>query len=247
MKSTRKAVHPVMSNPVNFTESPMKQSVLDIMVFIDAKGWAKMRHWVKLSGNDEVSCLGLVDEVKDDDRIVTLLISEIYLLEQTVSGGDTELDDKAVANLMIQLAAEGIDTSKLKCWIHSHATMRVFWSSTDEECCSLLANESYSVSIVSNKRGDLLTRIDIYNPFRVTLNNVPTQIHCTCSKELEELYSAEFVAKVKRWTKISKFPKQFQPTAKFQSEEELEEAFEQGSINMYEYEELSGQPLFDDF
>jgi len=225
----------------------MKQSLLDIAVFIDGEVWAKLRHWIKLSGDNEVSCLGLIDEIKDGERITALLVSEIYLLEQTVSGGDTELEDKAVANLMIQLAAEGIDTSKLKCWIHSHANMRVFWSSTDEECCSLLANDSYSVSIVTNLRGDLLTRVDIYHPFRVTLNKVPTQIHCTCSKELEELYSAEFEAKVKRWTKISKFPKRFQPTANFQSEEELEKAFEEGSINMYEYEELSGQPLFDDF
>ncbi len=225
----------------------MKQSVLDIAVFIDGEAWAKLRYWVKLAGQDEVSCLGLIDEIKDDGRIIALMVSEIYLLEQTVSGADTELDDKAVANLMIQLAAEGKDTSKLKCWIHSHANMRVFWSSTDEECCSLLANESYSVSIVSNKRGDLLTRIDIYNPFRVTLNNVPTQIHCTCSKELEELYSAEFVAKVKRWTKISKFPKRFPPALDFESEEELDKAFERGDINMYEYQELFDQPLFEDF
>ena len=224
----------------------MKQ-LLDIAVFIDGEAWAKMRHWVKLAGNDEVSCLGLIDEIKDNDRIIALIVSEIYLLEQTVSGGDTELDDKAVANLMIQLAADGIDTSRLRCWIHSHAGMKTFWSSTDEECCSQLANNSYSVSIVTNLRGNLLTRIDIYNPFRVTLNKVPTQIHCACSKELEELYTAEFEAKVKRWTKISKFPKRFQPTVNFQSEEELEKAFEEGSINMYEYEELSGQPLFDDY
>ena len=224
----------------------MKQ-LLDIGIFIDGEAWAKLRHWVKLSGDNEVSCLGLIDELKDGERITALLVSEIYLLDQKVSGADVELDDKAVANLMIQLATEGIDTSKLKCWLHSHATMRVFWSSTDEECCSQLANNSYSVSIVTNLRGDLLTRIDIYNPFRVTLNKVPIQIHCVCSKELEELYSAEFEAKVKRWTKISKFPQRFQPTVNFQSEEELEEAFDRGDINMYEYQELSDQPLFDDF
>ena len=224
----------------------MKQ-LLDIGIFIDGEAWAKLRHWVKLSGDNEVSCLGLIDELKDGERITALLVSEIYLLDQKVSGADVELDDKAVANLMIQLATDGIDTSRLRCWIHSHAGMKTFWSSTDEECCSQLANNSYSVSIVTNLRGDLLSRIDIYNPFRVTLNKVPIQINCTCSKELEELYSAEFEAKVKRWTKISKFPKRFQPTADFQSEEELEEAFERGDINMYEYQGLFDQPLFDDF
>ena len=193
----------------------MKQ-LLDIAVFIDGEAWAKLGHWVKLAGQDEVSCLGLIDEVKKEGRITALLVSEIYLLDQKVSGADVELDDKAVANLMIQLATEGIDTSKLKCWIHSHSSMKTFWSSIDEECCSMLANDSYSLSIVTNLRGDLLTRIDIYNPFRVTLNKVPTQINCTCSKELEELYSAEFEAKVKRWTKISRFPQRFQPTLDFE-------------------------------
>lgn len=247
MKLMRKAVHPAISNTANTGESPMKQPMSDMVVFIDSEAWAKLRHWVKLSRDNEVSCLGLIDEIKDDDRIVALIVSEIYLLEQTVSGADTEFEDRSVANLMIQLATEDVDASRLKCWIHSHAGMKTFWSGTDEECCSLLANASYSVSIVTNLRGDLLTRIDIYNPFRVTLNKVPTQIHCTCSKELEELYTVEFEAKVKRWTTISRFPKRPTPTVKFESEEELEKAFEEGSINMYEYEELSGQPLFDDF
>ena len=98
----------------------MRQSLLDITVFIDAKAWAKMRHWIRLAGDAEVSCLGLIDEIKDDDRIVALIVSEIYLLEQTVSGADTEFEDKSVANLMIQLATEGIETFRLKCWIHSH-------------------------------------------------------------------------------------------------------------------------------
>jgi len=235
-----------MSNTADTRVFRMKQPMFEITVLIEAAAWARLRHWVNLAGNDEVSCLGLIEEIKDCDRITALLVSDIYLLEQEVSGADTELEDKAVANLMIHLATEGVDTSRLKCWIHSHSTMKTFWSGTDEECCSQLINDSYSVSIVTNLRGDILTRIDIYNPFRVTLNAIPTRIHCTCSKELEELYTVEFEAKVKRWTKTVKFPKRFQPTADFESEEDLEKAFEQGLINMCEYQELSGYSIFDD-
>ena len=224
----------------------MKQPMSDIAVFIEASVWAKLRHWVKLAKNDEVSCLGLVEEMKDGGKVAALLVSDIYLLEQEVSGAETELDDKAVANLLIQLTTEGVDTSRLKCWIHSHATMKTFWSGTDDECCSQLANNSYTVSIVTNLRGDLLARVDLYHPFRITLHDVPTRIHCACSKEMEELYTAEFESKVKRWTDAVKTPKRFQPATEFQTEEELEEAFEQGYINMYEYEQLSGRCLFDD-
>jgi hypothetical protein len=224
----------------------MKQPMSEVTVYIEDSAWAKLRHWVKLAGNDEVSCLGLVEEIKNGNGTTALLVSDIYLLEQEVSGADTELNDKAVADLLIQLATEGLDTSRLKCWIHSHSTMKTFWSGTDDDCCSQLANNSYTVSIVTNLRGDLLTRIDLYHPFRITLNDVPTRIHCSCSKELEELYTAEFESKIKRWKGTVKTPKRFQSAAEFQTEEELEEAFEQGYINMYEYQQLSGQSIFDD-
>ena len=224
----------------------MKQLQPEFTVYIDAKAWAKFQYWVNIAGNDEVSALGLVDEVKDNDKITGLLISEIYLVEQTVNGAETTLDDKAVANLMIQLAAEGIDGSRLKCWLHSHAGMKAFWSTTDDECCAMLANGSYSVSIVTNIRGDILTRLDVYHPCHITLDKVPTHIHYQCSKELEELYTAEFESKVKRTGMVVKQKDRFVPIPDFNSEEELERAFEQGYINMYEYEQLSGHSIFDD-
>jgi len=75
---------------------------------------------------DEVSALGLIDEIKNNGMTTGLIVSEIYLVEQTVNGAETTLDDKAVASLMIQLAAEDVDGSRLKCWIHSHSDMKVF-------------------------------------------------------------------------------------------------------------------------
>ena len=148
---------------------------------------------------------------------------------------------------MIQLAAEGIDGSRLKCWLHSHAGMKAFWSTTDDECCAMLANGSYSVSIVTNIRGDILTRLDVYHPCHITLDKVPTHIHYQCSKELEELYTAEFESKVKRTGMVVKQKDRFVPIPDFNSEEELERAFEQGYINMHEYEQLSGHSIFDDY
>jgi len=224
----------------------MKQLQPEFTVYIDAKAWAKFQYWIKLAAEDEVSALGLVDEIKDNGKVARLLVSEIYLVEQTVNSAQTILDDKAVANLMIQLAAEGVGGSRLKCWLHSHAGMKVFWSTTDDECCAMLANGSYSVSIVTNFRGDMLTRLDVYHPCHITLDKVPTHIHYQCSKELEELYTAEFESKVKRTGMVVKQKDRFVPALDFNSEEELELAFEQGYINMVEYEQLSGRPIFDD-
>ena len=224
----------------------MKQLQPDFTVHIDAKAWAKFQYWVRLADQDEVSALGLIDEIKDNGKITGLMISEIYLVEQTVNGAETTLDDKAVANLMIQLASEDIDGSRLKCWIHSHADMKIFWSTTDDECCAMLANGSYSISIVTNIHGDILTRLDVYHPCHLILDKVPTQIHYPCSKELEELYAAEFEAKVNRTGIVVKKKDRFVPTMDFACEEELELAFEQGYINMEEYQQLSGHSIFDD-
>ncbi|MCD6162970.1 MAG: hypothetical protein J7K40_11240 [candidate division Zixibacteria bacterium] len=222
----------------------MKQP--EFTVHIDANAWAKFQHWVGLANQDEVSALGLIDEVKNNGRTTGLFVSEIYLVEQTVNGAETTLDDKAVANLMIQLATEEIDGSRLKCWIHSHAGMTAFWSTTDDECCAILANGSYSVSIVTNIRGDILTRLDVYHPCHLILDKVLTQIHYPCSKELEELYTAEFEAKVNKTGIVVKKNDRFVPTMDFTCEEELELAFEQGTINMEEYQQLSGYSIFDD-
>jgi len=215
----------------------------EIKVLIDAKAWTKLRHWVTLAGDNEVSCLGLIDEIRNNDKLESLLVSDIYLVEQIVNSAETILDDKAVANLMIQLSGDGIDVMRLKCWIHSHSTMKVFWSSTDDECCSLLANGSYSVSIVTNLSGDLLTRIDVYNPCHITVDKIPTQVHCPCSKEIAEMYTVEFQAKVKAFEPARFLKDRLVPADTLA---DLDKAFEQGYINIYEYEQMSGIPIFDD-
>jgi hypothetical protein len=222
----------------------MKQS--EFTILIDAKAYAKLRHWIKLASPDEVSCLGLVEEIRQDNRIASLLVTDIFLVEQIVNHAETTLDDKAVADLLIQLSSQGIDISSLKCWIHSHANLKVFWSETDDQCCSVLANGTYSVSIVTNARGDILARIDVYNPCHMTLDKVPTQVHYPIPDEMREFYAAEFQAKVKTskpvaWTKTGK-----KGALSPANQDELEEALDQGYINIYEYQELAGFSVFDD-
>jgi hypothetical protein len=225
----------------------MKQSQPDLMVFIDAQAWARFQYFIELAQNDEVSGLGLVDEIKSDGTLSGLLITEIFLLEQEVNGSETTLKDKAVADLMIELVKRDINNSRLKCWIHSHAGMKTFWSTTDDDCCEKLANGDYSISIVTNQLGDILTRIDVYHPCHMVLDKVLTRIFYAQPEEEKELLKAEFEAKVKRIKPVFKVKDKLIPVKDFESEDELERAFEQGYINMYEYEQLSGRSIFDDF
>ena len=125
--------------------------------------------------------------------------------------------------------------------------MKVFWSTTDDECCEKLANGSYSLSIVSNSNGDILTRIDTYRPCHMVLDMVPTQVYYPQAEAMKELLKAEFRAKVNETKPMPAFKDKLIPVNGFERQEELEQAFEQGYINMYEYEQLSGRSIFGDF
>ena len=87
----------------------MKQPETEFMILVDGKAYAKLRHFIELSNNDEISFLGLIEEIKDGTQIRALLVSDIFLLNQTVTEVETTLSNKAVADLMIDLSGTGID------------------------------------------------------------------------------------------------------------------------------------------
>jgi hypothetical protein len=94
------------------------------------------------------------------------------------------------------MAKAGEDTSRIKLWWHSHGDLGVFWSTTDEANIQRLANSSYMISIVGNKDRKSLTRIDLYQPFHVTLNDVRTESYYPEDPELELFCKKEFEVKV---------------------------------------------------
>lgn len=104
----------------------------------------------------EISGLGLVEERKDG----TFYISEIFLLEQEVSGTETDIEASAIAKLILEIGVE--KAQKLRFWWHSHVNMGVFWSGTDHSCVEQLVSNATSpiISIVYNKKGESLCRVD---------------------------------------------------------------------------------------
>jgi hypothetical protein len=134
--------------------------------------------------NGEVSGLGLVNRVevleKDgEDRIshISYIIEEVFLpAEQDNGSSTTEIDEKVTHELIQELVKQGKDVEKLKLHWHSHATMNVFHSGTDKENYNLQHNGSWLVSLVMNKDGDFLGRIDIYDKARISISNVPIYV-----------------------------------------------------------------------
>ena len=203
---------------------------------IHANAWSKIKNWVKLASPDEVSALGLIDELRDDNNsIIGFLISEVFLLDQTCNVVETSIDDEAVSKLMVDLSDNGHDLSKLKCWIHSHGKMGVFWSKTDDECCQQLSNNSYTVSIVTNLKGEILCRLDIYNPVHVTIDEIPVQIYYPEEDSLSEWCKEEFERKVKKEPLVVRNTKRKGKVTEFGTLDEIEEAYEKGEITFEDY------------
>jgi len=104
--------------PIGTTQMPT--------VYYTRDAWTKMWKIVELCP-EEVGWLGTVDKIGGD-----YLITEVFLLEQEVSGVTTDIESDAVANLAVELESRGIDSSKLRYWGHSHVNMGVSPSGTDE-------------------------------------------------------------------------------------------------------------------
>ena len=135
----------------------------NIQVVIDAAAMEQIRQWTSMA-KGEFSCMGSVSDA--------LCIEDVTLLKQVCSSSSTELDEEALTQWLTCHPAP----DKIRAWIHSHGDMRVFWSAQDEETIEALANESFLISIVVNKRGEERCRLDIFHPVRLTLDPIPLQV-----------------------------------------------------------------------
>ena len=134
-------------------------------LFIEPLAIKKIQYWAD-AADGEVSGLGIIE--KRDDIVV---VTEAFILDQECTGADTELDPEAISKLMIDIINADKDPACLKFWWHSHVNMSVFWSGTDNECAETLSNE-YAFSLVVNKQRDRKVRFDLYQPFRMTADNL---------------------------------------------------------------------------
>ena len=163
-------------------------------VYMDPVAHEKLWAWVRLA-KGEVSMLGLVDE-NDGQPCIT----DLFLVKQTCTPASTDMDQDAVARLMVDLAAKG-RSDQLRAWVHSHGTMNVFWSNQDDETIDNLAGDPYLVSVVVNKKGEVRARVDVFKPVRVTVDEVPVEVLIPdmglgpqCEKEFKEKVQEEALA-----------------------------------------------------
>ena len=142
----------------------MKLSAITPRLLLTVAVQQRLSHWTELAAG-EFSCLGIADQTDEG-----FVVSEVFLLKQSCSAAETELDQGAVSALLTDLDRAGVDVGRVRAWIHSHATFNVFWSATDARTIEALATGEWLASLVVNKAGCKLGRLDVRTPVRVTLD-----------------------------------------------------------------------------
>jgi hypothetical protein len=138
-------------------------------VYIDPEEYQKLCTWVEMA-KGEISFLGLLDEYRGAPYI-----SKLYLPKQQNTGATTSMDEGVVGRLLYDLGKEGLD-GKLRCWIHSHANMEVFWSGTDTGTIEGFQSDDVFVSVVVNKKGKYKVRLDVFTPLRFVVEDLSLEV-----------------------------------------------------------------------
>jgi hypothetical protein len=109
--------------------------------------------------NYEIGGFGYVTMTDSGD----FYVDEIFLVEQTVTGGSVDFMDDGLAYAIDKATTDNRVNDLKFCW-HSHVNMAAFWSSTDESMIAGTNNgmTPYLVSLVQNKQGEYKTRVDFY-------------------------------------------------------------------------------------
>jgi hypothetical protein len=170
---------------------------LGIKIQVDVVALQKLWLWTDCA-KGEVSALGLVEEILDagSGAVNALRVTDFFLVREQCTMDETTMDPADIAQRMLDLEARGIDSRKLRCWAHSHGSMSVFWSATDDDCIEGLANGEYRLSLVVNRKRDSLCRLDVYHPCHLYLTDVVWEVYAPLPESLHKACFEEFKSKV---------------------------------------------------
>ncbi len=115
-------------------------------------------------------------ERNNKGQITSILVFDIHVVKQECGPCSTIMDDNEVLELYSEMERTSPGSSaNLNCWIHSHANMDVFWSGTDDSTIDDLV-DGYLLSIVVNKKGEILARVDSSIPISSTIDKLPIEV-----------------------------------------------------------------------
>lgn len=158
-------------------------------VYIQPLALEKLRLYCKHAGHQEISGLGIARA--DEGEIV---VDDVFLFEQEVTSGDTELNAEALAKWDYEIRKANGDPTLYRLWWHKHPING--WSGTDEKNIEGLNNGEWLLSIAHTPNG-WQCRLDTYKPFRVTMDSLTLLELTPPNYELDKALEEEVKQKVK--------------------------------------------------
>jgi proteasome lid subunit RPN8/RPN11 len=134
----------------------------------------------------EISWIGEIRVVDNQIQVV-----DLTLIEQDTTPTRTKWNDDAYAEFVLKYVEAGKDPADLKLWYHSHGNCGVSWSDKDEKTIETHERAEYFLSIVTNKAGDILARVDYFRPLRLTFHNVKVVVVPEYPQEMIKKEKAE--------------------------------------------------------
>lgn len=140
----------------------------------------------------EIGWLGLVEDVPGG-----YMITQIYIPEQEVTATTTEIETEGMANLFMHLIEQGVDTSKVRYWGHSHVNMGVSPSTRDEDqIADYLETSPLFIRGIYNKKG--VSKVDVFDVTQgFVFECVSTGIHKPISAGMLDYLDAALKSNVK--------------------------------------------------
>lgn len=102
-------------------------------------------------------------------------VEDVVILDQKVTAGTADLDTGAIAKFAHERFLAG-DSKHWSLWWHSHSTMAAFFSGIDTATIDRSDEYEYMISLVVNKRQERMARLDIFRPFRVTVDKLTVEV-----------------------------------------------------------------------
>lgn len=114
----------------------------------------KLMHWIKKAPG-EVGGMGTISYEKNGHFF---WVRDVYLVEQEVTSGTTELNEIALGKLEYELEKNKVK-GKLNYWWHSHSNFGVFWSKDDRDTINQMGSRGYLVATVFNKKNEMRSAV----------------------------------------------------------------------------------------
>ena len=127
----------------------------------------------------EISAMGVIanKEYRRQKGITEdFYILEFHVPEQECCSVSTTIEAEALSELTFELMQKGVEPEQICVWWHSHVNMGVGHSGVDEKQIESFNFDQVCISKITNKKGDINIRVDMYNPIRYSFEKCPYKV-----------------------------------------------------------------------